>query len=94
MVRSQIQLTEEQFRSLKTASARTGKSMAELIRQAVDRFVSSSDIDPRRRERAVASIVDSGRGVEMSASGTMISWRTPISNDDLRRHVGSVRAAG
>jgi len=30
--------------------------MAELIRQAVDRFVSSSDIDPRRRERAVASI--------------------------------------
>jgi len=56
MVRSQIQLTEEQFRSLKTASARTGKSMAELIRQAVDRFVSSSDIDPRRRERAIASI--------------------------------------
>jgi predicted DNA-binding protein len=36
MVRTQIQLTEDQSRRLKAVSARRGVSVAELIRQAVD----------------------------------------------------------
>ena len=39
MIRTQIQLTEEQARALKVLSAREGVSMAELIRQAVERVI-------------------------------------------------------
>jgi predicted DNA-binding protein len=43
MVRTQIQLTEEQSIRLKAAAARRGVSMAELIRQGVDAILSQSD---------------------------------------------------
>jgi hypothetical protein len=39
MVRTQIQLTEEQAEKLKTAAARRGISMAALIRQGIDAFL-------------------------------------------------------
>jgi hypothetical protein len=39
MVRTQIQLTEEESSALKEASKRTGLSVAKLIRQSVDRFL-------------------------------------------------------
>lgn len=38
MVRTQISLSEEQKRRLDEESARTGASLAELIRRAVDRM--------------------------------------------------------
>ena len=37
MVRTQIQLTEEESEALKCEARRTGLSVAELIRQSVDR---------------------------------------------------------
>ena len=40
MVRTQIQLTEEQATKLKTAAARRGISMAALIRQGIDALLS------------------------------------------------------
>ena len=40
MVRTQIQLTEEQSKKLKVAAARRGISMASLIRQGIDAFLS------------------------------------------------------
>lgn len=40
MVRTQIQLTEEQYEKLKAASERRGISMAALIRQSIDAFLS------------------------------------------------------
>ena len=55
MIRTQIQLTEEQARELKRRAAARGVSMATLIREAVDRALGSDD-DARRRERAVAAI--------------------------------------
>lgn len=39
MVRTQIQLTEEQYRQLKKRAAAEGVSMAELIRNGVERFL-------------------------------------------------------
>ena len=40
MVRTQIQLTEEQSEKLKAAAARRGISMAALIRQGIDALLS------------------------------------------------------
>lgn len=54
MIRTQVQLTEEQFRMLKEVSASTGRSMAELIREAVDRLGAVAGVD--RRARAIAAI--------------------------------------
>ena len=39
MVRTQIQLTEEQAQALKRMSARQGKSVAEIIRMSVDDLI-------------------------------------------------------
>ena len=56
MIRTQIQMTEEQVNKLKEMALTEHKSMAELIRQAVDSFVSSkTGIDnEERRRRAIA----------------------------------------
>lgn len=56
MVRTQIQLSEAQFKALKALAAAQNKSMAELIRQAVDTLLGSViavDQDERKR-RAIA----------------------------------------
>ena len=42
MVRTQIQLTEDQAKALKELAALQERSMAELIRQSVDAFLRSS----------------------------------------------------
>ena len=57
MVRTQIQLTEEQARSLKRLAASRQVSIAELIRQGVDTVLRSNtgiDLDEKRR-RAIAA---------------------------------------
>ena len=57
MVRTQIQLTEDQSRALKSLAARQGKSVAELVRQSVDQMIRSEgiiDLEERRR-RAIAA---------------------------------------
>lgn len=57
MVRTQIQLTEEQSRALKQMAVQRGRSVAELIRQGVDNVIRSQgtiDAEERRR-RAIAA---------------------------------------
>lgn len=52
MVRTQIQLTEEQARTLKRLALSRHLSVAELIRQAVDSLIKSGtaiDIEERRK---------------------------------------------
>ncbi len=64
MVRTQIQLTEEQAEALKAAAARQGVSMAELIRRSVDRLIETSgeasQKELRRRAAAVSGRFRSG----------------------------------
>jgi len=45
MVRTQIQLTEEQAKKLRELSAATRESVAALIRKAVDQFIISGKPD-------------------------------------------------
>ena len=60
MVRTQIQLTEEQAKALKMLAHAQNVSMAELIRQSLDEFIwRSENRQPDREEmkrRAVAAI--------------------------------------
>jgi len=57
MIRTQIQLTEEQAQALKTLAAQEKKSIADLIRLSVDALLASRGyIDPaEQRERALAA---------------------------------------
>ncbi|MEW6360394.1 MAG: ribbon-helix-helix domain-containing protein [Planctomycetota bacterium] len=57
MVRTQIQLTEQQAAALKRLSAQQSVSMAELIRRAIDAVLrADGGNDPAaRRERALAA---------------------------------------
>jgi Arc/MetJ-type ribon-helix-helix transcriptional regulator len=47
MVRTQIQLTEEQARLLHEIATREGVSMAEIIRQSVDKFIQDQSKNKR-----------------------------------------------
>ena len=44
--RTQIYLTPEQRRKLDSRARREGKTLAQVIREAVDRYVDESEIDP------------------------------------------------
>ena len=58
MVRTQIQITNEQARALKRLAAREGKSVAELIRISVDAMLRSGglkDQDTLRQKAAAAA---------------------------------------
>ena len=58
MIRTQIQLTEDQARTLKALAAERQSSVAELIRQSVDSFILNAvgiSTDERRR-RAIAAV--------------------------------------
>lgn len=56
MIRTQIQLTEAQARALKRLAAERRVSIAELIRQSIDRLVLSAGPDAdTKRQRAIAA---------------------------------------
>jgi Ribbon-helix-helix protein, copG family len=55
MIRTQVQLTSVQLEALRRASAATGRSVADLIRQGVDQYLAGqSELGPEERiERAI-----------------------------------------
>ena len=60
MVRTQIQLTEEQARRLKELAARRGVSIADLVRRGVD-TVLEGETKPTRAELVARAIAAAGR---------------------------------
>ena len=66
MVRTQIQLTEEQARALRQAAAARGLSMAEVLREGLETYLSSTAnpnrAEVRRRAVAAAGAYRSGLG--------------------------------
>jgi len=57
MIRTQIQLKEAQYRSLKELAARQRTSVAELIRRAVDILLETSGTIPEEERRRRASTI-------------------------------------
>ncbi|PKL36038.1 MAG: CopG family transcriptional regulator [Spirochaetae bacterium HGW-Spirochaetae-1] len=64
MIRTQIQLTEQQAESLKKYSAEMNVSMAELIRDAIDNLMTTrvviSDADKKKKAMEAAGRFRSG----------------------------------
>ena len=60
MVRTQVQLTDRQLKSLREASAATGRSVADLVREGVDRYLAGR-AGARREERIERAIRVAGR---------------------------------
>jgi hypothetical protein len=56
MIRTQIQLTEEQARALRRIAGERGVSMATLIREAVDRVLLDRTPSEERWRRALAVV--------------------------------------
>ena len=58
MVRTQVQLTEEQIAKLRQMAAESGKSIAELVRLGVELYLQSQHAPDQNtlRERALRSI--------------------------------------
>ncbi|MGQ9493279.1 MAG: ribbon-helix-helix domain-containing protein [Anaerolineae bacterium] len=54
MIRTQIQLTEEQMHRLKTLAAQRGVSLAQLIRESIDALATPAGSAEIRRQRAIA----------------------------------------
>ncbi len=61
MIRTQIQLTEEQSKRLREAARRSGLSAAELIRQSVDRFLQQGAGAPLDATTRLSALEVSGR---------------------------------
>jgi Ribbon-helix-helix protein, copG family len=58
MIRTQVQLTEEQARALKEIAHRENASVAELTRRAIDQWLQMTSAIPmtERRRRALAVV--------------------------------------
>lgn len=56
MVRTQIQLTEEQARKVKKIAAHRGVPMAEVIREAIEGAIRSDAQSEDRRKRALSIV--------------------------------------
>lgn len=56
MVRTQVQLTEVQVKRLKALASQRGVSVAELVRESVDRHLSTALTLSGLRERAISAI--------------------------------------
>jgi hypothetical protein len=65
MVRTQIQLDEKQLQALRQSSSETGRSIADLVREGVDLYLSSRK-RPSREEQIQRALAASGK----FASGT------------------------
>ena len=59
MIRTQIQITEEQGRALRAQAAQENVSVAEIVRRALDAFVRSER--PLLRERRERALQAAGR---------------------------------
>jgi Arc/MetJ-type ribon-helix-helix transcriptional regulator len=60
MVRTQVQLTEEQADRLRRLAAESGQSVAELVRLGVDLYLSSRN-QPTQDERIARALALAGR---------------------------------
>jgi Arc/MetJ-type ribon-helix-helix transcriptional regulator len=69
MVRTQVQLTEEQVRALRELSAQKKRSIADLVRQSVELFL-TQESKPGRALRIQRALQAAGKFSSGSADGS------------------------
>ena len=69
MIRTQIQLTDEQLRHLRGLSSSTGRSIADLVREGVDLYLQTRH-KPSREEAIRKAREVAGRFASGSADGS------------------------
>ena len=74
MIRTQVQLTEEQIRALKRLASERKESLADLVRQSVDRYLS------QEAETGKAARIRRG----LDAIGKFSSGSTDVSSEHDR----------
>jgi hypothetical protein len=70
MVRTQIQLSEDQHAALLDLSAATGKSMAELVREGIDHILASR-LQPNRADQIERALQLAGRFSSETRDGSV-----------------------
>lgn len=70
MLRTQIQLTENQMRALKVAARREGLSVAEMVRRLVDQLIEND-----RRRRALERALEFSRNTPFGSGLSDIAER-------------------
>lgn len=63
-VRTQIQLEERQYASLKRRAAAEGRSLSSVLRSIVDAALGESDIAPEDAKTTLLAFVGAGRDIE------------------------------
>jgi hypothetical protein len=71
MVRTQIQLTEEQHQGLRRLAARLGISMSEAIRRCVAERLARADAEPTRQERIREALAVCGKYEDPAGASTV-----------------------
>ena len=96
MIRTQIQLTEEQARALKEATHRENASIAELTRRAIDQWLLTTAAAPRAIDDNERWQLSGGfaPAKPMCPNDTMTTWLRRMAHDDLHRHLGPLCAHG
>jgi hypothetical protein len=82
MVRTQIQLSEEQYRQLRRWARRLGISMSEAVRRCVADRLTREERTPSREDRVKAALAVCGRHRDPSGSS-----RVAVEHD---RHLAEV----
>lgn len=82
MIRTQIQLSEEQARRVKALARREGVSMAEVIRRGVDTLLAAAEPDRDEAWAQAASLVGAFEDVDEASD---VSARHDEYLDDLYR---------
>lgn len=80
--RTQITLTDEQYERLQSESERTGSSMAELVRRAIDRtYLSDTEV-----ERRLAGLrASAGVWADRDDIGDTVTWLRAMRTDPEQR---------
>jgi hypothetical protein len=85
VIRTQVQLTEDQMKALRQVSSATGQSIADLVRQGVDRLLAAqSGVSREERIQRAMRVAGKFKSGSPDVSSQHDRYLTEAYNDRLR----------